>query len=171
MKYSRLELLIFRVFRKIFEVSGGFIVFVVFMFVVQEQQYESFAKAIAPILATYIATAALLYNRGRALPKNPSKVRALYAAERSVQATIFTLSGVILGGVIFGFLKYFGVDVSMMDAMQNKPNGPWLLVYLIPCIFILFGYMSFVFSLRAISKDFLRPITAREISSRIKDAP
>jgi hypothetical protein len=143
MKYIKLESLICRSIRKLFEVSGGFTLLVAFIFVLREQQYESFAKTIVPILATYIATAALLYNRGRALPKSPGKVRTLYAAERSVQATIFTLTGVVLGAIIFSFLKYFEADLSMIDSMKNKPIGPWLLVYLIPYTFILFGYIRF----------------------------
>src|SRR5262245_20288285 len=94
---------LYRWIRWVLELGGGFTLFAAFYFVVTWQQFEAFAKVVIPILATYIATAALLYNRGRALPAGPSKTRSLYAAERAVQATLFTLVGAVIACVIFGW--------------------------------------------------------------------
>lgn len=162
-----LEWPVFRWVRLILEIGGGFALFVAFMYIVLQQQYEAFAKTIVPILATYIATAALFYNRGRGLPRNISKVRSLYAAERSLQATIFTITGIIIGAIIYGWLSWFGFSI----AKENGLKKIWIFIYIFPLVFIQFGYASFLFSLRAISKDFLRPLTAREIARRIKNAP
>lgn len=158
---------VFRWIRFILELGGAFALFVAFVYVVGQHQYDAFAKTIVPILATYIATAALLYNRARGLPKNTNKVRSLYAAERAIQATIFTITGVLVGAVIYGWLSWFGVVI----AKGNDLNDPWIFAYMLPLAFIEFGYASFLFALRAISKDFLRPISAREIARRIRNAP
>ena len=162
-----LEWQVYKSIRLALEIGGGFALFVAFTYIVVQNQYEAFAKTIVPILATYIATAALLYNRARALPRNTSKVRSLYAAERSIQATIFTITGILVGAVIYGWLSWFGISI----AKENGLNDPWVSIYFLPMAFIQFGYASFLFSLRSISKDFLRPLSAREIARRIKNAP
>lgn len=167
MKPPHLEWPIFRRIRWILEIGVGITLLGVFIYVVVLQQFETFAKAITPILATYIATASLFYNRGRSLRKGPSKNRSLYAAERSLQATLFTLIAIILGGSIFGCTQWFGLHISKEPSLTNL----WIFVYFIPMAFIQFGYASFLFGLRVISKELLRPTTPRELAKRIKGAP
>lgn len=166
-KPSHLEWPIFRWIRFALEIGGAISLAMAFIYVIEKNQYESVAKLIVPILATYIASAALFYNRARALPRNTSKTRSLYAAERAIQAAVFTLIGVLIGAVIYAWLNNFGVVV----VQGNGEASPWAFLYLIPMAFIEIGYSSFLATLRAISKDFLRPISAREIARRIRNAP
>ena len=153
--------------RWILEYGGGFTLVIAFLVVVFQQQFESFARVIVPILATYIATSALLYNRGRALARGPSKVRSLYAAERAVQATLFTLVGVAIGGVIFAWSQWFGLTL----AKENGAKNLWALIYFFPLVYIMYGYMSFLLGLRVIAKEFMRPLPAKEIARRLRNAP
>ncbi len=153
--------------RWVLELGGGFTLFVAFLVVVFLQQFESFANVIVPILATYIAIAALLYNRGRALPRGPSKVRSLYAAERAVQATLFTLVGVAIGGVIFGWAHWFGLTL----AKENGAKSAWGFVYFFALAYIMYGYISFLIGLRVIAKEFMRPLPPKEIARRLRNGP
>ncbi|HWI83642.1 hypothetical protein [Ramlibacter sp.] len=147
--------------------GGGFTLFVAFLLVVLLQQFEAFAKVIVPILATYIAVAALMYNRGRALRKGPSKVRSLYAAERAVQAALFTVVGAAIGAVIFGWAYWFGLSVQKDGGAKNA----WVLIYSLPLLYIMAGYTSFLLGLRVIAKEFLRPLSAKEAARRLRGAP
>ena len=162
-----LEWLLYQWFRLLLEAGGGFALFVVFVVVVGLQQFEAFAKAVIPIVAIYLATSGLLYNRARAFAKGRSKTRSLYAAERSTQAVIFTLIGIMIGSSIFSLTSWFGLGLIPSAGIKNA----WALVYFLPLAFIMFGYRSYLFCIRAISKEFLHPLSAREISRRIKNAP
>ena len=158
---------LYRWFRFLLETGGGFALFVVFVVVVGQQQFETFATAAVPIIAIYFATSGLLYNRARALSRRPSKTRSLYAAERSTQATIFSLVGIIIGVSIFSLTAWFGLELNPSAGIRNA----WALLYFVPLAFIMGGYRSYLFCIRAISKEFLHPLSAREISRRIKNAP
>lgn len=167
MRPPHLEWPLYRWVRVVLELGGAFTLFAAFSYVVVWQQFETFAKVVVPVLATYIATSGLFYNRARALPRGPSKVRSLYAGERSTQATLFTIVGVGIGCVLFGWGQWFGV---FGEGVRGK-ESPWLFVYMPAFVFVMYGYSSFLFGLRVVSKEFVRPLHAREISKRIKNAP
>jgi hypothetical protein len=149
------------------EAGGAFGLFVALLHVVITKQYSVFVQGAVPVLATYLGTAALLYNRGRGLPKGPSKTRSLYAAERSFQALLFTLVGVALAATFIGWASWFG---AFSPALANQPQ-PWELILFVPMIFVMWGYATYLLSLRAISREFLRPVSTREIAKRIRNAP
>lgn len=162
-----LEWPIFRWTRLILEPGIGFTLFVGFIYVVATHDFRAAASVFATVLATYIAIAALFFNRGRALPRGASKTRSLYAAERATQAIAFTLVGLLLGIAIFAWGIYFE---SALKVDPSSPQ-PWLLIFFFPLIFVGWGYFSFGLSLRVIAREFLHPLTARKIARRIKNAP
>lgn len=163
---AHLEWPVYKWLRFFLEVGGAFSLFVALLHVALTSQYTLFAQGAVPVLATYLGTAALLYNRGRGLPRGQSKIRSLYAAERSLQALLFTLVGIALGAVLIGWASWFGA----LKSPASRPQG-WETLNLIPAIFIMWGYSTYLISLRAISKEFLRPVTTREIARRLRDAP
>ena len=167
MRPMHLEWPVIRWIRLFLEAGGGFALTAAFYYVVDAGQFASFAAAAVPVIATYIATAGLLYNRARALPKGPSKTRSLYSAERAVQATVFTLAGIVIGTSIFAVVQWF--HLSSLASTQR--GGALLFAYLLPMAFVLSGYISFVIGFRAIAKDFLHPLGARDIAERIRKAP
>jgi hypothetical protein len=162
-----LEWPFFRWTRFVLEQGGGFTLLVAFFYIVATRDFRTAASVFVSISATYIAVAALFFNRARALPRGPSKVRSLYAAERATQAIAFTLVGFLLGVVFFAWGSYFE---SAANVTSSAPN-PWLLVFFLPLIFVGWGYFSFVLALRVISREFLHPLSARDIARRIKNAP
>ncbi len=162
-----LEWRFFKWFEWFLKLGGCYRLVMVYVHVLVEGKYDILAKAVTPILATYITIAALLYNRARGLSSKASKMRSLYAAERLFQGVIFTLVGVLIGGIYYGLLLFFGIIISKGSGLLE----PWSWFYLIPFILILLGYICFLSALHAISKQFLRQLSAREIASRIKNAP
>jgi hypothetical protein len=167
MSYSHSPRSFYRYIRFILELGGAIGIAFTYLYVVGQNQYDAFAKAIVPILATYVATAALLYNRARGLPNGKNKLRSLYAAERAVQAIIFSITGVLIGAIIYACLSSFRIVIDEGRDFED----PWVLVYIPSVAFVVFGYVSFLFALRTISRDFLRPISAREIARRIRKSP
>lgn len=167
MRPMHLEWPLFRWTRVILEPGIGFTLFVGFIYVVVTRDFLAAASVFATVLATYIALAALLFNRGQALPCGVSKTRSLYAAERATQAIAFTLVGLLLGIVFFAWGIYFE---SALKVDSSSPQL-WLFIFLFPLIFVGWGYFSFVLALRVIAREFLHPLTARKIARRIKNSP
>lgn len=167
MRPMHLEWPLFRWTRLVLEPGTGFTLFAAFIYVVATRDFRAAASVFGSVLATYIAIAALFYNRGRALPGGPSKIRSLYAAERAAQAIAFTLVALLMGIVIFAWGTYFE---SALKVNSSSPQL-WLLIFFFPLIFVGWGYFSFVLSLRVIAREFLHPLAARDIARRIKNAP
>lgn len=169
MKAARhnLEWQIFKWFEWVLKLGGCLVLAFVCHHVLVESKYDTFVKAAVPIFATYITIAALLYNRARGLSSKAIKMRSLYAAERLFQAIIFTLAGLLIGGIFYGLLSFFGISIPKGDGLLDSR----VYIYFIPFVFIELGYLCFLSALRIISKEFLRPLSAREIADRIKNAP
>jgi hypothetical protein len=138
------------------------------LYVLTHAAYQLAAQASIPLLGAYIATSALLYNRARALPSGPSKTRSLYAAERTLQAVLFTIVAIALAVAVVGWGLNFEV---LRPAGAEAPLGPWDLVLMFPAMFAIWGYGSYTIGLRAIARDVLRPVSAKEIATRIRNAP
>ncbi|MCZ8227531.1 MAG: hypothetical protein O9249_00190 [Burkholderiaceae bacterium] len=162
-----LEWPIFRWIRLALEPGVGFTLLVAFFYIVATRDFRAAASVLVSVLATYIAVAALFFNRGRALPRGPSKVRSLYIAERATQAIAFTLVGLLVGVVIFAWGTYFESALKV----SASSSQPWLLIFFFPLMLVLWGYISFVHSLRVIAREFLHPLSVRDIARRIKNAP
>lgn len=162
-----LEWPVYKWLRLLLEAGGAFGLFAALLHVVITKQYSVFAQGAVPVLATYLGTAALLYNRARGMPKGPSKTRSQYAAERSFQALLFSLVGVALAATFIGWASWFG---AFRPPAANQPQL-WELVLFMPVIFVMWGYGTYLLSLRAISREFLRPVSTQEIAKRIRNAP
>ena len=158
-----LEWPLYRWFRLVFlEVGASLALFYALAYVVITQDMRAAGAVIVPILATYIAISALLFNRARALPSGPSKTRSLYGAERAAQATAFTLFGILIGVVIFS-----------LGAQFTRPVGrsAWSLLYLLPALFLQTGYFCFTLTLKVLAREYMYPLDARAIATRIRNAP
>ncbi len=157
---------IFRWVRLILELGGGFAIVQLLMDVIATNSYLDLAKAIVPVMATYIATASLFYNRARAIGSGKSMNRSLYAAERSMQGVVFTIIGLLFGAIVYYLLTFFHISIVFSG---RHTEDPWIMAYAPAFALILLGYVAYLLALRAISKEFLRPISAREIRQRVTD--
>lgn len=157
---------IFRWVRLSLELGGGFAIVQLLIYAIATNSYLDLAKAIVPIMATYIATASLFYNRARAIGSGKSRNRSLYAAERSMQGVVFTIIGLLLGAIVYYLLTFFHISIVFSG---RQTEDPWIMAYTPAFAFILMGYVTYLLALRAISKEFLRPITVREICERVND--
>ncbi|MDB5730182.1 MAG: hypothetical protein JWQ03_77 [Variovorax sp.] len=162
-----LEWPFFRWTRLVLKPGGGFTLLLAFFYIVATRDFRAAASVLVSVSVIYIAVAALFFNRARALPRGPNKVRSLYAAERATQAIAFTLVGALLGVVFFAWGSYFESAAKIDSSMPH----PWLLIFFLPLIFVGWGYFTFALALRVISREFLYPLSAREIARRIKNAP
>lgn len=167
MKPPHLEWPFYRWLRLFLEVGLGFTLLVAFFYLLGTRDFRAAGSTLVSVLVTYIAVGALFFNRARALPHGPSKVRSLYVAERATQATAFTLVGLLLGICLFAWGSYFE---AARNIVQPAPH-PWLLLFFIPLLFISWGYGAFALALRVIAREFLHPLTARSIARRIRRAP
>lgn len=167
MRPMHLEWPFFRWTRIVLEPGIGFTLLVAFFELVSSRDFRTAASILVSISATYIAIAALFFNRARALPRGPSKVRSLYIAERATQAVAFTLVGLLIGVAFFAWGAYFE---SATKVAPSTPK-PWLLIFFGPLLFVTVGYISFVFALRVIAREFLHPLAARDIARRVRNAP
>lgn len=167
MRPPHLEWPLFRWFRPFLEIGGAFTFFAAFVYVAVTNQPQTAGAALVPVLATYIATAALFFNRARALPRGPSKVRSLYLAERATQAAAFTIVGIIIGTVVFAWGAWFESAAKISPSALNGWRG----LYFFALLFIQAGYQCFTFALRVLAREFLHPISPRELARRIRNAP
>lgn len=167
MRPSHLEWPFFRWFRFVLGAGIGFTLLVAFFYIIANRNFNVAASVLASVSATYIAIAALFFNRARALPRGPSKVRSLYIAERATQAIAFTLVGFLIGVAFFAWGSYF----ESASGVTSSVPRPWLLLFFVPLMFVMWGYVSFTFALRVVAREFLHPLAAREIARRVKNAP
>lgn len=167
MKSMHLEWPFFKWMRPVLEIGVGFTLFIGFVYLVRARDFRSAASVLASVLTIYVAIAALFFNRARGLPRGPSKIRSLYAAERATQGIAFTLVGTVAGIVIFAWGIYF--EYSLHPAFPLVRI--WPLLFILPLAFILWGYVAFTLALRVISREFLHPLSAKEVARRIKGAP
>lgn len=142
----------------------AFTLLVAFFYLVITRDFYSAGSTIVAVSATYTALAALFFSRGAALPPGPSKVRSLYAAERTTQAITFTLVGVLQGVVIFSCGSYYENSMRL-DSSQPQL---WLAFFFIPLLFFVLGYRCFFAALKVICREFFHPLHTRDIARRIK---
>lgn len=164
MRPSHLEWPLFRWTRFFLGGCAAFTLFVSFIYLVGTRDFSSAGSVLLAVLATYIAFASLLYSRAAALCSGPSKVRAMYSAERTMQAVTFTLVGALLGVVFFACGHYIEAAAHVDSA---KPH-PWLLIFFFPLMLVMWGYAAFLTALRVVSREFFHPIPVRDIVRRIK---
>lgn len=164
---AHLEWPIFSWIRLFLRFGGHATLLIIYLNVIETHEYKIAVQSFVPILATYLTTAGLLYNRARALPSGKHKTRSLYAAERSTQAFVFSVLGILISAIVFAI----GVSLGIAEFRTMRITSWWILVYIAPLTFIQYGYASYALSLGTVSKDFLHPLTPREIAKRIRKAP
>ena len=130
------------------------------------QDFKPLAAFCVPVLIVFYGFASLLFARGRALSKGPWQVRSLYAGERALQATLWYLSGIILGTTVYGLARYLGIP---FDAGERWVVALWLLLFLVPAALMQIGLLCFMRALWVITPQLLRRVDAFEIARRVHE--
>lgn len=118
-----------------------------------------------PILLVFFGFASLLFIRGRSLAKGSAQFRSLYAAERTVQAALWHLGGIILGTILYAMLVRFGVKP---DAASEGAAGLWLLLFLAPYALMQIGLLTFLRAVWAVAPQFFRSVGPLELRRRVE---
>ncbi|NWD81005.1 hypothetical protein HX891_11535 [Pseudomonas reactans] len=164
---NRIEKLIKRLILRLFFFTifslGSTIFFGTMHHYLAEKEFFYLATLCFPILAILFGFSALLYNRSRALPNGPAQRRSLYAAERTLQATILFASGLAIGAIIATLMLQFKIDAG-----GDGPGSKLLLIFIIPIMLILFSFGVFLLAFRAISHGMLKPVSIREMLKRVR---
>jgi len=145
---------------------------IVFLVVVAHQVYTYDLKPLAafclPVVPVFFAFTSLLYMRGRSLAAGKDQVWTLYAAERSMQATVFYLSGVVVGASVYGLLQVLGFA---FDPAHPTSAGLWLLLFLAPYVLMQIGFYFFMTAVWTVVPQLLRPVSSKEVWRRIALEP
>lgn len=141
-----------------------FSLFIALIYFVFRFDFEPIAKFCIPAVAVFFGFSSVLYNRARAYSKGRSRVRTLYAAERALQATLFALVGTILGIGMYALFVWFG----FWPGQEISKKHSLLILFLIPYAIIQTGFACFMLSVRIVAREFLRPLSAKELHKRIK---
>ena len=132
---------------------------------VYQFDFKPLAALGVPILVVFFGFASLMYIRGRSLAKGRAQFRSLYAAERSVQAATWHLSGILLGTSIYAILMRMGIA---FDPSEPTANGLWLLLFLLPYALMQVGLLAFMRAVWVIAPQFFRRVGAFELRHRIE---
>jgi hypothetical protein len=135
---------------------------------VYTQDFKPLAALCIPVLAVFFTFTSLLYIRGRSLARGRSQFRTLFAAERSMQATICYLAGIVVGTSFYGLLQYFPFS---FDPSQPTLTGLWLLVFLAPYALMQTGLLMFLRAAWIVGPQFLWGVSSYQIWRRISQEP
>jgi len=144
----------------------------VFFSVVAHHVYTTDFRPLAgfclPFLVVFFGFTSLLYMRGRSLGKGRDSVRTLFAAERSMQATVFYLSGVVLGASLYGLLQYFNF---VFDPQAPTLSGLWLLLFAAPYLLMQRGLLLYLTAIWIIVPQLLHPVSPYQVWRRVAREP
>lgn len=154
-----------RVLLAVIELSAAFVFFWAVAHHVYTFDFRPLAALCLPILVMFFGFAALLYNRGRALPRGAAATRSLYGAERAMQAVVWYLFGIVLGTTIYGLLRYFGI---VFNAAQPSTVGLWLLLFIAPYLLMQTGLLCFLRAAWVVAPQLLRRTRPIELRRRIQ---
>jgi hypothetical protein len=123
------------------------------------------AQLCLPVLAVFFTFTSLLYIRGNVIAVGRSKVRTLFAAETSMQATVCYLTGIVAGASLYGLfqLAHFSFDPS-----RPTWSGLWLLLFAVPASLMLLGVLNLLRAACVISPQFLKMTSPYEVGRRIQ---
>ena len=91
--------------------------------------FRPLAAFCLPVAVVFFAFTSLLYMRGRSLSPGRDQFRTLFAAERSMRATLCYLTGVAAGASLYGLLRAAGFE---FDPAAPTAAGLWLLLFVLP---------------------------------------
>lgn len=94
---AHLEWPLLKWLRVILAGGGAWSLFLLYVYIFRNGRFDLILQFSAPVLAIYIASSGLMYNRARGMPQGKAKRRSLYAGERATQAFLFTVIGLLLG--------------------------------------------------------------------------
>ena len=162
---SRLARMLFTaLFFAIYVVGAGFFAFL-FGTSLQTMNGERLGPVVFPVLAVFYGFSSLLYNRSRALSSGPEQRRSLYAAERSLQATVLLLCGVALAAGVHVFFLLIGrTSIALSSAAPNDQ----FYAALLPVLLVGFAWLSFFFALLAMAHRFFRWQRPKAVLRRLK---
>lgn len=150
---------------KAIELGALFLLFVGLFKYVFAFEFEPILRFLAPAIAVFFGFSSLLFNRARAYSSGASRVRTLYAAERAMQATMFLLVGMFVGGGIYALFLWYGFAPGQKAEVKHL----FLLVFFLPYFYIQTAFACFLFSLRCVGREFLRYVSPFEMLRRVKE--
>lgn len=127
------------------------------------REFVYLATLSVPTLAILFGFTALLYNRARAYQYGPTRRRSLYAAERSLQATLLFAMAVGTATVLSATVWHFDITQP-----ENPRNALMQVIFLVPIMLTLFSFASFYFAIRAIAHTVARPVQIRHLVRQIR---
>jgi hypothetical protein len=132
---------------------------------VYTMDFGPLASLSLPVLAVFFTFTSLLYIRGNTIAAGRSRVRTLFAAETSMQATVCYLTGIVAGTSLYGLFQI--ADFSF-DPSQPTWSGLWLLAFALPSALMLLGLLNLLRAACVISPQFLKMTTPYEVGRRIE---
>lgn len=154
-----------RIAFRLMEIALGLVFLAVVAHHILTADFKPLAALCIPILAVYYGFASLLFARGRALSPGPWQMRSLYAAERTIQAAVWHLFGIVLGASIYGLLRQADVALDRSDPLSV---ALWLLLFLVPYALMQIGLIHFLRAIWAIAPHLVRSLGAFEIRRRVQ---
>lgn len=130
--------------------------------------FKPLAAFCLPMLVVFFGFTSLLYMRGRSLGRCKEQVRTLFAAERSMQATVAYLCGVVLGASLHGLLQPLAAG---FDPARPTLAGAWLLAFLLPYALMQRGLFLFMGAVWIIVPQLLHPVSPYTVWRRVARAP
>lgn len=132
---------------------------------VYAMDFSPLASLCLPVMAVFFTFTSLLYIRGNTIAAGSSKVRTLFAAEISMQGTVWYLTGVVAGASLYGIFQI--ADFSF-DPSQPTWSGLWLLAFALPSALMLLGVLNLLRAACVISPQFLKMTNPYEVGRRIE---
>ena len=161
--YKTVERLSIRLFYYLIFSLGSAIFFSALNHYLLSKNYLSLGGVCFPVLAVLFGFTSLLYNRSRALQPGAAQRRALYAAERGLQATLLFLVGIASGSIIATI-----TEVIKFDFLITPETSKTLLIFFIPILLVLYSFAAFFHALRAIAHGTVRLVTIRTLARKIR---
>lgn len=160
-RFSRLAL-------RLLQISAAAVFFRTVSHHVYTLDFKPLAALGIPVLAVFFTFTSLLYIRGRSLARGRPQFRTLFAAERSMQATVCYLAGIVVGTSIYGLLQYFPFS---FNPAQPTPVGLWLLIFLAPYALMQAGFLMFMRAAWIVGPQFLWGVSPYQVWRRIAQEP
>jgi hypothetical protein len=124
--------------------------------------FRPLAAFCLPVLVAFVGFTSLLFMRGKSLRRGRVQIRTLYAAERSMQATVWYFTGILLGFAMYGTLQVLPGDAANL--------GPWAIaLFVTPAVLMQVGMVLFVRAAWVIAPQLLRRVSHYEVWRRIRE--
>ena len=126
--------------------------------------FRPLAAFCLPVAVVFFAFTSLLYMRGRSLSPGRDQFRTLFAAERSMRATLCYLTGIAVGASLYGLLRAAGF---VFDPATPTASGLWLLLFLLPSALMVAGLLLFIGAAALVWPQFLPTRSVFAVARRI----